>query len=308
MDVFHVVIDTSILRRAHFRHPDFERLLHRSRLGALRLYIPYIALEEQRTSYLDAFESGATNLREKFNKLQRSDHAILFEGLPQFNLTLPTKEEVDRNSRAVLERFLDKNKIEVIPFSIDHATEAWKIYFDAAPPFNPDQDRIDRRKDIPDSWILVAGKAIRAKQGRHCALVGDKKLKQAFEGEEFETFDDIETLDLEVERSTAVIHHGQLAQVDAGDQLQDLRGAAFKDIDVIVLGFIEALGGPTKRELSAALEKAGIDLAIAAHESKTLVLSGVLMDTGEHFLPTNRTLAQQAATSQIVIPLLARIL
>ena len=52
MDAFHAVIDTSVLRKAHFRHADFERLLRRSRKGALKIYIPHIVLEEQRTRML----------------------------------------------------------------------------------------------------------------------------------------------------------------------------------------------------------------------------------------------------------------
>ncbi len=52
MDCFHVVVDTSMLRQMHFQHPDFERLLLRSRKGLLKIYIPHIVLEEERTFLL----------------------------------------------------------------------------------------------------------------------------------------------------------------------------------------------------------------------------------------------------------------
>jgi rRNA-processing protein FCF1 len=52
MDVFHLVIDTSMLRKLPFQHADFKRLLIRSQMGSLRICIPKIVLEEERTAQL----------------------------------------------------------------------------------------------------------------------------------------------------------------------------------------------------------------------------------------------------------------
>ena len=308
MDVFHVVVDTSVLRRVHFRHPDFERLLRRSRQGALKLYIPFIAIEELRTGYLDIYEKNLAALHAALGRIKRNDYAILLDGMAQMDVQFPTKEDVDKNSRAVFSKFLQENKIEVLTIAPEHASEAWKLYFDASPPFDRSQEREHRRKDIPDSWILIAARALRDKQGRHCALVGDTKLSNALAGEGFEVFDQIETLDMEVERATAVSPIAAQRTTVAAQQLQDLRGDAFRDVDKLILGFIEALNVPTKRELFEALQHAGVTTDIAEHEASTLALAGVLKDASEYYLPSDRELAMQAASLPIVLSHLSRIL
>lgn len=79
-------------------------------------------------------------------------------------------------------------------------------------------------------------------------------------------------------------------------------------MDVIVLGMNEALGNPSKEKLFATLEGLGVARAIAEHEARTLVLSGILSDTGSHLIPTNATLAGRAATEQVVRDLLLKMI
>ncbi|WP_295971951.1 PIN domain-containing protein [uncultured Xanthomonas sp.] len=307
MDVFHVVIDTSMLRRAHFRHPNFERLLVRSQMGALKIYIPHIALEELRTQLLDQHVQLVEEIQARFDKLRRGSRDMLIDGLPLPVLSLWPPGDVARNSIEVFSRFLEENKIEVIPLSIEQAADAWRLYFEVAPPFDAAEERENRRKDIPDSWIFAAARGIKAKQGRHCALVADGKLKRALAEAGFEIYDNIERLDEAVETSTAVTF-GERAHEIGPIRLDQLRSAAFQDIDVIVLGVNEALGNPSKAALFSVLERAGVDRAIAEHEARTLVLSGRLADTGSHLLPTNQDLAVQAMRTDVVTDLLLKII
>lgn len=306
MNVFHVVFDTSLLRRTPFRHANFERLLRRVQQGVLKLYIPYIALEERRTQLLDEHVQHAERLRATFKELQRGQMAMLMEGLPEPDLMLPTKEDVDRNSRVVLGKYLIDNKVEVLPITIDHANNAWERYFGVKVPFNPREIRENRRKDIPDSWILEAALEVRAKPGRHCVLIKDGKLEAALTEAGFEVWDDVEKLDAEIERTTAVVPIHAPAPHAAPVPLDQLRGPAFENVDLIVLGMNEALDSPDKEKLFAELERVGVNRAIAEHEAKTLVLSGVLVDAGNHLIPTNRALAHQAAQEQVVQDLLLK--
>jgi predicted nucleic acid-binding protein len=82
MEIFHLVIDTSMLRRLHFRHPDFQRLLLRSQMGSLKIYIPYIAIEEERTAQLMKHVKAVEEMQSIFAKLQRGVLGMLVEGLP----------------------------------------------------------------------------------------------------------------------------------------------------------------------------------------------------------------------------------
>ncbi|MFM0027402.1 PIN domain-containing protein [Paraburkholderia madseniana] len=315
MDVFHVIIDTSILSRAHFKTGNFERLLRRVQQGVLKLYIPQIVVEERRTRLLFEYNKLAEQARAALRQMQRDHLAMLLEGLPAPECVFPTREEVERNSNSVFQQYLADNRVEVLAFSFDHASRAMERYMHGAPPFKPAEDRTGERKHIPDSWILEAALEIKARPGRYCVLVDDERFEWALRSVEFEVFKDIDTLDAEVEAATAVVPvrapvPGESAQAPGGEPvaLDKLRGAAFKDMDVIVLGMNEALGNPGKERLFATLDGLGVERAIAEHEARTLVLSGILTDTGSHLIPTNAELAGRAAAEQVVRGLLMRMI
>lgn len=308
MDVFHLVIDTSMLRKFPFQHPDFERLLRQSQMGSVKIYIPHIALEEERTAQLEMHQAQVEQMRSMFDKLRRGMLGVLVEGLPQPHLDLWDASDVPRNSQTTFNQFMATNKIEVIRISAEHAANAWARYFNVEPPFNPNQPRENRRKDIPDSWILEAGIEIKPRKGRHCALVHDDKLAAAFEGEGFAVYRDVKEILNVIEQATAVTTSRTHFVKEELIPLDQLRSPAFKDMDIVVLGLIEALDTPSKEELFSALESAGLDRAIAEHEARTLLLSGRLSDTGTHLIPTNRALAQQAADSEAVAAVLMKVL
>lgn len=218
-------------------------------MGSLKIYIPQIALEEERTAQLEKHVESVEKMKLTFDKLQRGMLGMLVEGLPAPHLELWDMDEVARNSQATFNQFVVANKIEVIAISLEHAAGAWARYFNVAPPFNSNEAREARRKDIPDSWILEAGIEIRPRKGRHCALVGDNKLAGAFEQEGFKVYKDVTTLLEDIEQATAVVPMRPPAVVDVPVPLDQLRSPAFKDIDVIVLGLIEALNAPSKEAL-----------------------------------------------------------
>lgn len=300
MDFFHVVIDTSVLRQTHFQHQDFKRLLLRSQKGHLKIYIPHIVLEEQRTALLGKMLENLESLQAAFRKVTEGVLLkTLAESLPVPKLDVWSKEDLMRSSRDVFDKFVTENKIEVLFISEAHTTNAWKRYFDCAPPFNPAQPREHRRKDIPDSWILEAALDLKGKQGRLCALVGDGKLKDALREHGFEVFEKVESLIDVVETANATVPINPPAPAEPVS-LDQLRGQAFKDVALIVLGVNEVLHSPAKDVLFNELERLGLDRAIAEHEARTLVLSGVLKDTGNHLIPMSGAQAAQAADTEVV--------
>ena len=112
MDVFHLVIDTSVLRQAHFQTTDFERLTRRAQKGTLKIYIPHIVLEEQRTHILEEVLKAIDTVNDHYNKLIARPHlAFLTESLPKPNLALWEKEDVTRNSRIAFDKFLEKHRL-----------------------------------------------------------------------------------------------------------------------------------------------------------------------------------------------------
>jgi hypothetical protein len=173
--------------------------------GVAKVYIPLIALEERRTQLLDDYDQVVAALSAKAGELKRGQLGMILESLSELDLALPTREEVDRNSTFVLGKYLTANKIEVLPYTFEHATNVWTRYFGIMLPFKPTEKRENRRKDIPDAWILEAALDIKKRPGRHCVLIRDGKLEAALKEAAVEVWDDIENLDAEIEAATAVV-------------------------------------------------------------------------------------------------------
>ena len=308
MDAFHVVIDTSVLWQTHFQHANFEILLRRARKGTLKIYIPQIVLEEQRTRMLEEMMNAMNAVERAYLQLKRGGTYRMFaEGLPETYLQLWKREDVIQHTRNTFDKFLSDNKIEKLPMTERHGINAWARYFDAAPPFNPQEARELRRADIPDSWILEAALEIKEKRGRHCALVGDRRLKKALLEAGFEIFLDVASLDDMIEKATAVTSRLPEPPAISTSALNQLRSSAFEKVDQIILGVNEALGAPSKDDLFTQLELCGIERRIAEHEAQTLLLSGRLVDSGNHYIPTDRALARIAMDSPEVTALLLKI-
>jgi hypothetical protein len=308
MDVFHVVIDTSMMRTTPFQHADFVRLLKLAELGKVKIYFPRIALEEERTAQLKKHVDTVLSITHEIAKLQRGTLGMLVEGLPAPRVELWDSDEVARNSSEVFQAFVTTNKIEVIEISMEHAAGAWARYFDVRAPFDATQVREERRKDIPDSWILECGRELKRRTGVHCALVRDKKLAGAFQAEGFQIYDGIQPLLDDVEAATAVAPIMKPAHEEPPVPLDQLRGPDFNEMDVLVLGLIDALDTPSKADLLAAFTRAGYRADVAEHEARTLVLAGRLTETATHFIPTSRALAKAAAGKEIVTNALLKLL
>ena len=308
MEIFHIVFDTSLLRKTPFGHPDFARLLRRVQQGVAKLYVPVIALEERRTQLVDNYDQVVEAATSKLGELKRGQLGMILNGLFELELHLPPRVDVDRHSSVVLKKYLAENKIEVLPYTFEHAEKVWDRYFDKQPPFHSNEEREKRRKEIPDAWILEAALDIRKKPGRHCMLVRDGKLEDVLKESGFEVWDDISELDDEIEAKTAVVPIRPVAPAAPAVPLDELRSKEFEKLDRILLGMIEAWGVPDKETLFTKLAELGIKREFAEHEARTLELSGALTDTGSHLVPTNRATARVAEKDTLVQDLLLKAL
>jgi hypothetical protein len=324
MDIFHVILDTSILRAAHFRSSRFEKLLRRSRLGVAKIYIPEVVLEERRTQLLKDYNSHADAARGALLKMTESPVSMLLEGIQMPGpIDLPSQEDVDGNSRAVFRRYLADNKVEILSFTGEHAARALEAYLHGRPPFKPAEKRETERKHIPDSWIYEAALEIKARSGRHCVLVRDTRFQSALMEAGFEVFDDVDALDEVIEEATAVItireaRPAVLAEASAENAaaasseplsaLEKLRAEAFKNFDVIVLGMNEALMNPDKEVLFTTLDALGVARAKVEAMTATLMALGVLREVANRLLPTDVPMAKRMAEDPIVRTLLVRMI
>uniref|UniRef100_UPI002FE05FA9 PIN domain-containing protein n=1 Tax=Zoogloea sp. TaxID=49181 RepID=UPI002FE05FA9 len=245
---------------------------------------------------------------ERGGRIVQGRLSMILGSLPEVQLIVPTNEEADRESIRVLKKYLDDHKIEVLHFTSEHGEKAWRRYFDTLPPFNPGEKRENRRKDIPDAWILEAVLGNMDKPGRHCVLTKDNRLQKTLEDAGAEVWRDIGELDSAIEAATAVLPIRPAAPVVAAVPLDRLRSKEFQHLDRILLGLIEAWGSPPKEMLFRQLETLGIRRQVAEAEAKILELSGMLNDTGSHLIPTNRETAILASEDPLVQTLLLKVL
>ena len=308
MDPFHVYFDTSVLHSTPFGHPHFVRLLHRVQQGVARLYVPLIALEERRTQLLEEIDQHVAAAASKLNELKRPQLSMILGGLPEVQLITPTREEVDRESIVVLKKYLEDHKIEVLPTTFEHGEKVWRRYFGTLPPFNPKEKRENRRRDIPDAWILEAVLGNLGKAGRHCVLTKDNRLQQTLEEAGAEVWNDIAALEAAIGDATTVVPIRPAVPTAAAVSLDQLRSKEFEHLDRILLGLIESWGAPLKETLFSQLETLGIRRQVAEAEARILELSGMLNDTGSNLIPTNRETAILASKDPLVQALLLKAL
>lgn len=308
-----VFLDTSYIRKVGFRNPDFQKLIANSKSNLLRLFVSHVAWEERRTQYLEKATSQVLTLGREFEKLQqgRSDNFIL-QGLPPPVMNLWNKTELDARSHEVMAAFARDNHITIVPLGGDHAERAWRRYFETSPPFNPDvPKREDRRKDIPDSWILEAAIDVKREHSSLIALCDDKRfadaLVQVLGIPVFNTAQDaLDHIDgaaqpprviKSVKTRDAAYAPPKERQVHPDGELAAALTVAetqFRTVGTKVIGLVSHLGTPTKDQLYAILEQSGIPIAVTKSVAEQLALGKTIVDTGHHYIPGNKEAGAQA--------------
>jgi PIN domain len=183
-------LDTSYLRAlGSFGDPDFRKLLEHSKAKRLQILVPHIVWEERRTQLLEERLKMVQELRNAHERLLRKMAGDpLLDGLEEPALAVWSEEVVDDHSKKVMQQFAIANGIEVVRIGSDHAERAWQRFFAIAPPFDPVMKREDRRKDIPDSWILETAIDLKGQHKNLCAFCCDEALTSALRFYEIETY------------------------------------------------------------------------------------------------------------------------
>ena len=309
--IFYVLIDTSYLRTAGFNDPDFRKLLKYSKENVLKVFIPHIAWEERRTQYFDNAYKKVRKVEDAFEELNAMlPGDFILGGLTPPGLTIWKKAEIDTKSREVMENFATENKIEIVAVGSDHAERTWRRYFDVDPPFNPNQERENRRKDIPDAWILEAAIDVKANHSGLWVLCCDGKLSNALTSADIRTTLNAQEILDEIEQEfapmpvAAVVEAVAIAPAMAADELRLYQKVSivlteaqehFKYLDSKILGYVTYLGSPSKDQLFGLLSRSGVSAESAKNVAVRLSIAGVITDTGNHYLTANKEAGELAA-------------
>jgi len=310
-NTMHLLMDTCYLKGAgnNFQHPDLRKLLHLSKGGDLEIFIPHIAWEERRTQMVEDAKGNLNKLILSFESVKRKmeTNAVL-KGLSNPILRVWNDADIEENSKEAFLAFEIENKITIIPIASDHADRAWARYFGVKPPFNPNESRVNRRKDIPDSWILEAAIDIENKHAGLMALCGDRKLSGALIEagvKVFETAEEVlDAIESAQSSETTEVENVTIAEVSDVDSEGVKVGQAlanaqqeFVDLETKVLGYIVSLDGITKEDLIDVFVQSDVPVEIVKNVAERLSLAGVIKDTGNHYLAKDDEISRLAAAS-----------
>lgn len=310
--ICYVLLDTSYLREVGFDNPDFRRLLEYSKVNVLKIFVPHIAWEERRTQYFDKVYAKVLKVENEFEALKAIVPGnFVLRGLSPPSLKIWNRMEIEAKSREVMAAFAQENNIEIVALAPDHGERTWRRYFDVGVPFNREQQREHRRKDIPDAWILEAAIDVKARHPGLLALCGDGKLSDALKAADIrvcrrtqEVLDQIEAalspepiaqID-ETREAALALEHAEQTRVDR--TLSNVLSEAqeqFKNLDGKILGYIAYLGSPTKDQVFDLMSRSGISVETAKNVAERLAIAGVITDTGNHYLVTNKHAGELAA-------------
>jgi hypothetical protein len=313
--ITHLFLDTSYLRAVGFKSPDFQKVLKHAQAKRLQVLVPHVAWEEWRTQLLEEPLKMVRDLRAAYEKLvskMAGDHFL--NGLERPVLVLWPDNEVDGHSKKSMQVFAANNGIEVVKMDVDHAERAWGRYFTVAPPFNSVESRVNRRKDIPDSWILEAAIDLKAQYPNLRALCCDEALSDALNVYEIETHYGSPVMAGEITRT--FLEQLEADLVPPAPAVQDIPAEPgtpieppkepelavvlaeaqreFKDLEVRVLGFVTYLETPTKEQLFRLLERSGVPVEMARNVAERLVFAKLIVDTGNHYLPGDKQAGERA--------------
>lgn len=296
-----LVVDASILIGAghQLQNADLQKILKLGRDKSLRIVVPHVAWEEWRTDCLQELLGEIGKARALLKTLKRRQSYTILKHFPAIDDALPTDEDIDRESRARSSELATEKGIEILELGDADAARAWKRYFTlpVAMPFNPQSERRERRKDIPDSWILEAAIGLRTGTNRVAALCVDGALAKALEKEGITVYRTPSALAAEVDQAGSPTTTPTASSAAVFKSKLDDAVEASKERQRRVLGFIAYLDDPSHEELAALLSRT--DISAEASESALVWLAseGLIVDTGNHYIVPNDQIAEGASES-----------
>lgn len=298
-----LLIDTSYLCKiVDFDNPDFRKLLRFSKSGELKIVISHIVWEERRTQFLETAYAKAQKLRAAFESLKAPwTGKFIIDGLAPPTLSVWTDVEMDARSKEMMAAFAAENNIEIVPLGADHAERAWQRYFNVDPPFRREVvPRDHRRKDIPDSWIFEAAIDLVKKYPGLLALCKDDNLSNNLASIGVAVFGETQEVLDEVEKAlTPKPKPAAEPAVTAGvDDLGAILAKArepFGELETKILGYVGFLKSPSKDQLFKLLSECGVPTELAKNVAERLVITGLITDTGNHYIPRDKKACDLAA-------------
>jgi hypothetical protein len=303
-----IFIDTSFLRGESHKNPQLQEIFELSKNRSVDIYISKIALEEWRTQKAEELVSQIRSAETAINRAWSRN--IIAENFPNPNdrFSYPAEEVIKEESKKRIDTFINDNKINVLNCTKEHTDSVLEDYFECNAPFNPDQQRENRRKDIPDAWIYQAAIDVYQDHDDFIVLCRDSNLSSVLSslGENVTVYENakevlghIETDVIEEEKPPEISTIDVLPATadEANNLLDSLKLLRDKNIEleVRILGYINWFDPVSKEDLYKLLAAKGYHDSIVENTAQRLTHAGIIRDTGHHYLPDNIDLCEEAA-------------
>jgi len=297
-----VLLETSFLRGTAFADPDFRKLAQHCKDRNIRIFIPHIVWEEYRTQFIDDATKKIGALASAIRALQGPwMHGLQVDPLIPQVVEDAKDYNLEAKSRECMAKFVTENNIEIIPIAADHGERAWARYFRADIPFDAQEKRTDRRKDIPDSWIFETAIDLLREHAHLTALCRDGRLAGALNKVGIQVFTSLDAVLGTIESTIApIVSHSSIPNPQATplERVEAALAGAHANssqLEQTALGYIGYLGNPTKDELFTVLDRAGFNKELARNTLERLTIEGFIKDTGNHYLPLDKELCREAS-------------
>ena len=330
---FIIYVDTSYLSHMPSEQAaDWNKLLlHakkcRENLDArprIEIHIHHIALEEYRTQSRDYLLAAVEKAKSSIQSLTRvwSGNPVgksLALPIPADMLDSYSYETIDSESHKITEHLLSHGVVKVESES-HHDSQvrasyfAWDVPFDGVTIIDraDKNHRENRRKHIPDAWIYFAALDMTKREDRILCLCKDGNLAKALRAKTSDVFSDAAEIWKILNATggennsppppaplTAPAGEEQPASPisDDIDRAIQILQESEKLLHIRILGYVNWFAPISKADLSNLLQQKGHVARTVSNASERLALNGLITDTGNHYIPGNKAVCEQAASS-----------
>lgn len=310
-------LDTGFFKAYKPKNASYHDLFKFAEDKKIILCTSQLCLDEWRTQKVRDFSNNLNTIKSKLST-HRGENFISFHLFDQgFYGHLEDPELLLSKSNDIIDTFINANSIRRYRAVEKHIEATWDAYFQGKAPFKS----IKNKSDIPDAWIMECARdALKEPehvnlQNRFC-ITSDITLGNALKDLDFQLITIIDLLALLQKEAQSIVpvierhnmqiltniissepsnKEGNLSQLDK--ILSTAISADIKDIYLRLLGFSQWMDSPLKEDLIAAIAARGFDSKLI--EACAVLLSqkslAFIRDTGNHYLPINKEVCQEAA-------------
>lgn len=309
--------DTDTIKGATFKDANLQIIFKHSKDGNAIVFVSRIVWEELKAQHIDELNGKQLQTLSAFKNMKRlSDNHFSSINLPFDSYTPIAIEGIREKVSQEFEQFAQDNCIEILECEPVHSERFWNRYFSQQMPFDKEYaKREDRRKDIPDAWILESGIDLLRRHENAIAVSGDKNLRNSLQyigmtivGEPGQHRDNVSAALQIIEAKISCRHSNDIEPIlttefatepemavktaqdaaetsDKFEKLLTRTNKKYMALQKRIYGFVHAIEDFPKEGLYEYFCDDEYSYREVKMIAEKLVLDGLIQDTGNYFIP-----------------------